>query len=321
MGVLGVLSRSMVTFAGDAEPGPPRRPAGVRGMGGTLVSAHRASPRAEDRRGVAQRQALRTSARDATRSVLDAFRLDGRTALVTGGGRGLGRAMAVALAEAGADVAVLARHRSELGATARHIRSLGRRSLVLVADVSSPAQVRRAFARLARAWRRLNILINNAGVWDGGPLIALTPERWRRVLDVNVGGVFLCAQQAARLMIRQHGGAIINISSVSGIQAHEEGAAYCASKAAVLHATRVMALEWGRRGIRVNAIGPGLFQTRMTQDVINDRRWIRKFTRRVPLGRYGQPEDLAGAVVFLASDASRHLTGQTLFVDGGSSIV
>ena len=255
------------------------------------------------------------------RHVLDELRLDRRTALVTGGGRGLGRAMAVALAQAGADVAVLARNRYQLEQTAELIAREGRRALCLTADVSDQRQVRRAFGQFARAWQRLDILVNNAGVWDGGPAATLDERRWQRVFDVNVNGTLWCAQQAARLMLRRGAGSIINISSVSAIHAHRDGAAYCASKAAVAHLTRVLALEWGRRGVRVNSIAPGTFETRMTADVIADRDWARQFKRRVPLGRFGQPEDLAGLTVYLASDASRHMTGQVIFLDAGASIV
>ena len=249
------------------------------------------------------------------------YDLSGRVALVTGASRGLGEAMAIALAQAGASVILWARQAEGLRRVSRAIHALGRATLVQRVDVTDSRTVRRAVSQALRRFPRIDILINNAGIWEGDPFATLRHAAWSRVLETDLTSVFVVSQAVARSMIRQQRGTIIHMSSTSGILAHPHGAAYCAAKAGVMHLTRVMAMELGPYGIRVNSIAPGLFRTDMTADVFADRAWIAKRRRQIPLRRFGEPEDLAGLVVFLASDASQHLTAQTIVIDGGASLV
>ena len=244
----------------------------------------------------------------------------GRVALVTGASRGLGAAMAAALAEAGASLILWARHTAKLKAVGRRCESWGAPVLIQQVDVTAPAQVRRAVAQALRRFGRLDVLVNNAGIWEGDWLTTLRLEAWSRVMAADLTSVFVVSQAAVPSMIRRRYGKIINISSTSGLLAHPHGAAYCAAKAGVMHLTRVMAVEWGPYGIRVNSIAPGTFRTGMTADVFADRAWVARRKRQIPLRRFGEPEDLAGLVVFLASSASDHITGQTIVIDGGASL-
>lgn len=228
--------------------------------------------------------------------------------------------MALALSQAGASVIMWGRQASRLQQTSRAIESLGGAALIQRVDVTDPAAVRWAVSRARRRFGRIDILVNNAGIWDGDPFLTLSRRAWSRVMDADLTAVFTVGQAVARVMARRRAGSIINISSTSGLLAHPHGAAYCAAKAGVMHLTRVMAVELGPRGIRVNSIAPGLFRTAMTADVFADRAWIATRRAQIPLRRFGDPEDLAGLVVFLASDASRHLTGQTIVIDGGASL-
>ena len=239
---------------------------------------------------------------------------------MTGASRGLGAAIAVALAQAGASVILWARHTAKLAQVARRCQSLGHPVLIQQVDVTAPAQVRRAVAQAVRRFGGLGILVNNAGIWEGDPLTTLRLEAWSRVVTTDLTSVFIVSQAVMPSMLRRRYGKIINISSTSGILAHPHGAAYCAAKAGVMHLTRVMAVELGPYGIRVNSVAPGLFRTDMTADVFADRRWVATRARQIPLRRFGEPEDLAGLVVFLASSASDHITGQTVVIDGGASL-
>ena len=248
------------------------------------------------------------------------FDLSGRIALVTGASRGLGAAMAVALAQAGASVVLWARRSTHLMRVAGAVRALGRPSLAQRVNVTDPVAVRRAVQQTLARFGRIDILVNNAGIWGGDPVVRLSRRVWSEVLDTNLTSVFLVSQAVAPGMIRRGYGKIINISSTSGLLAHPEGAAYCAAKAGLMHLTRVMAVEWGPHGVRVNGIAPGLFRTDMTADVFADRRWLARRRQLVPLRRFGEPSDLAGLVVFLASRGSDHLTGQTIVIDGGAAL-
>jgi len=246
--------------------------------------------------------------------------LSGRVALVTGASRGLGAAMAFALAQAGCSLVLWARHTAKLNTVGRRCESLGAPVLIQQVDVTVPAQVRRAVAQALRRFGRLDVLVNNAGIWDGDWLTTLSIEAWSRVMAADLTSVFVVSQAAVPSMIRRRYGKIINISSTSGILAYPHGAAYGAAKAGVMHLTRVMAVEWGPYGIRVNSIAPGTFRTGMTADVFADRAWVARRKRQIPLRRFGEPDDLAGLVVFLASSASDHITGQTIVIDGGASL-
>ncbi len=248
------------------------------------------------------------------------FGVTGRVALVTGASRGLGHAIALALAQAGASVVLWAKHRARLEATARQIRSLGVDASCDVVDVTDAARVRTAVERALRQHGAIDVLVNNVGIWDGDPITELSLARWTRVLDTDLTAVFGVTKAVVPSMIRRKRGKILHISSTSGLLAHPHSSAYGAAKAALMHLTRIMAVELGPHGIRVNAIAPGTFRTDMTADVFEDRAWVRTRLRRIPLGRFGQPADIAGLAVFLASPASDHITGQTIVIDGGASL-
>lgn len=247
---------------------------------------------------------------------LDRFRLDGRAALVTGGNRGLGRAIAEALAGAGADVAIACRSGEAPEATAA-IAALGRRAVALAADLSQPAAAAPLVERAAGQLGRLDILVNNAGIIRRAPALETTAEDWRAVLDVNLTSVWACAQAAGRLMAAQGGGKIITTASLLSFQGGIRVPAYAAAKHAVVGLTRALANEWAPLGINVNAIAPGYFATDNTEALRADPERARQIGERIPAGRWGRPDDLAGAAIFLASPASDYVHGHTLVVDGG----
>lgn len=246
------------------------------------------------------------------------FDLINRKAIVTGGGRGLGRAIAIGLAQFGADVAIVSRTRSELEETARQVQATGRQCLIFPADVSKKADVENVVRQVIEQWGRIDILVNNAGVDAAQPAIDYKEEDWDFVLDVNLKGYFLFAQACARHMIKQGGGVIINNSSICGDVAIKNIVAYNASKGGVNMLTRSLAIEWAPYNIRVNAFSPGYMEVLMPGAVSeHDEAKERSIRELTPLGRRGKPEELVGPVVFLASDASSYVTGAILMVDGG----
>jgi len=251
------------------------------------------------------------------------FDLSGKTAIVTGGGKGIGRYMADGLAEAGADVVVCARQAERCEEAAREIERLGVKALGLGCDVRDPEQVQAVVGRTAADFGGVDILVNNAGtVWGASP--EDTPlEGWQKVVDVNLTGVFLFSQAAGRVMIGAgRGGVIINIASVAGLQSGPpeimNAIAYNATKGGVIAFTRDLAGKWAQHGIRVNAIAPGWFPSNMANFVLD--RHGEELKQRIPLGRFGGPDDLKGVVVFLASEAAAYVTAHTLVVDGGQSV-
>ncbi|HVR72239.1 MAG TPA: SDR family oxidoreductase [Vicinamibacteria bacterium] len=250
------------------------------------------------------------------------FDLEGRVAVVTGGAAGLGRQMAEALAELGADVVVCGRKEERCRQAAEQLEALGGRTLAVGCDVTQPADVQRLVDATLASFGRIDVLVNNAGRAWGSPLEDMRLEDWQKVLDTNLTGSFLCAQAVGRVMIREGRGAIVNIASVSGLGgAHPDvlrAAAYHASKGGVIAFTRDLACEWASHGIRVNAIAPGWFPTYMSKAVL-DRQGERMLAG-IPLGRFGGEHDLKGAVAFLASDASAFVTGHVLVVDGGQTV-
>lgn len=252
------------------------------------------------------------------------FDLSGRVALVTGGSRGLGREMAEGLAEAGASLLILARREQWLEPTLADFRARGFRCEGLIADVSNPADVQAAVSKTLETYGRLDILVNNAGISWGAPPEQMPLDKWRLVLDINLTGAFLFCQAAAAEMIRRQYGRIINVSSINAIQGglpmqEVSTAGYVAAKGGLISLTRELAAKWARHNIRVNAIAPGYFPTRMTEKIwALAEGWVRA---GVPMGRGGREGEIKGVAVFLAADASNYITGQTIVVDGGTVLV
>jgi len=253
-------------------------------------------------------------------TVLDLFRLDGQVAIVTGGSRGLGLEMATALGEAGAAIAITARREEGL-ATARE--TLERKNITCASfpcDVANEDQVTQTVSAVVQRFGQIDILFNNAGIAWGASIESMPLEKWRSVFDTNVTGSFLMARAAASRMIdRGRGGAIVNIASVAGLVGMPsrllDAVGYSASKGAVISLTRDLAVKWARHGVRVNAVAPGFFETRMSEGVV--KKAGRTIEQMTPLGRIGRPGELKGVVLFLASAASSYITGQVLAVDGG----
>jgi len=253
-------------------------------------------------------------------TIRELFDLSGKSAVVTGGSRGLGLEIAQGLAEAGARLVICARREAWLTPAVDELRAAGATVEGLVCDVSAAADVQAVVDLVVNRYGRLDILVNNAGISWGGPAESMPLDKWRQVIDTNLTGSFLFAQAAARDMLTRQDGRIINIASVAGLFSLVNGphyAAYAASKAGLLGLTRELAASWGPRGIRVNAIAPGFFHSRLADPVIP---LVEADIQRLsPLPRVGRNGELKGVAVFLASDASSYITGQTIVVDGGWS--
>lgn len=249
------------------------------------------------------------------------FDLTGKKALVTGGSRGIGRGIVLALAEQGADVVVNFHSRQEeANEVVGRVKALGRESWAIQADVSQKDQVEKMFGQIKEKWGKLDILINNAGVLSYGAFEEITQEQWDQVLNVNLKGQFLCAQQAAKLMEIGGWGRIINIASISsgGVGVGFPNLThYTASKGGVVGMTENMALELAKKGINVNAIAPGAIETDMAKGVLEDEKVKQGLLARVPKGRIGQPKDIGAAAAFLASEEADYVNGVVLYVDGG----
>jgi 2-deoxy-D-gluconate 3-dehydrogenase len=243
------------------------------------------------------------------------FDLSGKVALVTGANSGIGQGLAIALAEAGADVALVGRTPAQ--ETAQRVRSAGRRAAIVDADLSTIAPVHEVVEQTLRELGGLDILVNNAGIIRRADALEFSEEDWDAVIDTNLKSVFFLCQGAARHMVRQGKGKIINIASMLSYQGGIRVPSYTASKSGVAGLTKLLANEWAAKGVNVNAIAPGYISTSNTAALQADEVRNRQIMERIPAGRWGQPSDLAGAVVFLASDASNYVQGHILAVDGG----
>jgi len=246
------------------------------------------------------------------------FDLSGRVALVTGASRGLGQTFARALARVGADVIVTSRTRESLEPFCAEIEALGRRAVPLALDVRDPDSIRQMSEKAIAAFGAIDILVNNAGMNIRRPAIEFTWEDWNQVIDTNLRGPFFVAQAIVRdAMLPRQYGRIINIGSVTSVFGYGGIAPYCASRGGIKQLTMSLADEWGKDGITVNCLAPGWFRTAQNQVLYDNPEWVAYLSDRIPVKRPGQPQDLEGAVVFLASESSRYITGQTLLIDGG----
>lgn len=241
--------------------------------------------------------------------------LTGKVALVTGASRGIGRQIALTLADHGADLILSARSAEGIEKLAREIEEKGRKALAVTGDVARSEDVERLFAEASKSFDRIDILVNNAGITRDGLLMRMKDEDWDAVLDTNLKGAFLCTRAAGKIMSKQRSGRIINISSVVGEMGNAGQANYCASKAGLLGLTKSIARELARRSVTVNAVTPGFIMTEMTEALPEKSR--EALSGQIPLGRLGDPTDIAHAVVFLASDNAAYITGQVLGINGG----
>jgi NAD(P)-dependent dehydrogenase (short-subunit alcohol dehydrogenase family) len=246
-----------------------------------------------------------------------AFDLTGKTGVVIGGTSGIGHAIARGLAEAGADVVPTSRRVEQVAQAATEIRGLGRRSLEVVSDVGDKSSLEALLAKCIGEFGKVDILVNSAGKTKRTPTIDVTENEWNDILDTNVTGTLRACQVFGRHMLERRYGRIVNIASLSTFVALYEVAAYSASKAAVAMLTKSLAIEWAPHGVNVNAIAPGVFRTALNQELLDETERGREFLLRTPMKRFGNVEELAGAAVFLSSDAASFITGEVLVVDGG----
>lgn len=245
------------------------------------------------------------------------FDLTGKVAVVTGGSRGIGKAIAVELAKHGADIVIGDVLLRDAEQAAAEILELGRQAIVVKTDVSRRREIDRLVRRTVSKFGKIDIFVNNAGIYKTGPTETLSEAEWDRVIDINLKGYFLCAQAAGKEMIKQKSGNIINIASIAGLGGFSNSAAYCSSKAGILLLTKTLAVDWAKHNIRVNAICPGVIKTPMTDPLMKDKAFQQMILQKTPLGRSGKPEEIAGGALFLASKASSYVAGHALVIDGG----
>jgi 2-deoxy-D-gluconate 3-dehydrogenase len=249
---------------------------------------------------------------------LEMFSLKGRNGIVTGAGSGIGRAIAEGVVKAGAEIVITGRNKKRLEKVADELRPFGGPVIPIQADISKMGDIKNLVDRAVKEFGKIDFLFNNAGIVRRAPSEDFTEKDWDETISTNLKGPFFLAQAVARVMISQkRKGKIINTSSLSAVQGGKRVPAYAASKGGLSQVTKSMANDWARYNILVNAIGPGWVKTELTEALQQDRERYAEITSRIPLGRWADPEDMMGAAVFLASDASDYITGQTIFVDGG----
>lgn len=248
------------------------------------------------------------------------FDLSGKVAMVTGGTRGLGETAALALGKAGADVAVCGRNVTDLERVSSAIREMGRNSAGFALDVTDSEKVQAGFDRILDYFGKVDILVNNAGVNHRVPVLEFAEEDWDRVINTNLKGYFLVTKAVVPQMLERGYGKLINMSSILGTVALPHQVAYASSKGGVDQMTKVMAIEWAKQGVRVNAIGPTYFETDLVKQIRNDPERFNFINERTPMGRWGYPPELEGIVIFLAAPASDFITGQTIYIDGGWTV-
>jgi NAD(P)-dependent dehydrogenase (short-subunit alcohol dehydrogenase family) len=243
--------------------------------------------------------------------------LDGKRALVFGGTSGLGKSMALGLAEAGADVVPVGRRAGEVAKTAAEIRALGKNTLELTADVSKREDVQKVVGQMVAQMKRIDILVNSAGTTKRVPSLDFADEDWDRIVNINLRGTWLTCQIVGRVMRKQQYGRIVNIASIGAFQTLYEAAPYCAAKAGVVMLTKCLGAEWAKYHVAVNAIAPGVFETPLNRDIIHEPGRKNSILSHTPMQRFGNLEEIKGAAIFLASDAARFVTAETILVDGG----
>lgn len=250
--------------------------------------------------------------------MIDLFDLSGKVAIVIGGHGGIGRAQALGLAEAGADVIVSSRSLEKLNEVVKEIQAKGRRSMAISADITQEKPVQEMVDKVLKEFKRIDILVNAAGLAIRKPAVSFPIEEWQQVMDVNTRGTFICCKIVGAVMVNQREGRIINVSSVRGRYGlPADYAAYCASKGAVDTLTRTLACEWAKYNVLVNAIAPTIVETELTKSALADPEYAARMKARIPMGRWALPEDMIGATIFFASKASSFITGQILYIDGG----
>jgi NAD(P)-dependent dehydrogenase (short-subunit alcohol dehydrogenase family) len=245
------------------------------------------------------------------------FSLEGKVAVVTGGTSGIGRALSIGLAEAGADVVATARREQQIDETAKAIEALGRKTLRMASDVCDRSSLERLLAAVLRQFGKADILVNCAGIIKRAPTLDFPEEEWAKILDTNLTGTLRACQVFGRHMLERGYGRIVNIASLNSFVSLSEVAAYAASKAGVASLTRSLAVEWSKKGVNVNAVAPGVFRTDLNAKLLDSTARGQELLMRTPMGRFGKTEELIGATVFFASDSASFVTGQILAVDGG----
>lgn len=248
------------------------------------------------------------------------FSLENKTAIVTGASKGIGRAISISYAQAGANVALFARTEKELNDVAREIEKKGQKALPLVVDITKQDLVESAVQKVINQMGKVDILVNNAGLNIRKPALEYEEEDWNKIVDINMKSVFMMSKVVGKFMKKNNGGKIISVASVDGHVGTTTGVIYGMTKAAVIHMTKVLAVEWSKYNINVNAIGPGYVKTQITEEKLEDKFYYNYIMERTPIQRIGGFSDISGAAIYLASEASNYIAGQTLLVDGGISV-